>query len=221
MKNEILAPVLESDEVAYPRYNIVSPEGAVLHSNIRLALQNAIVQAGTPYDVDSVLPLALALELGLNANATVAEALEVLLNTAASADPAGTAASAVSAHNTDSGAHASKQNKITASGLLKGDGLGGVSAAAAGTDFARVPVVLPKTLTAAGWSSNQQAISDAAIYSATAPGDVRIAQSASDEQFEAWNKAQPRVISQAIGSITLKITGDVPTVDIPVIVEVR
>ena len=78
-----------------------------------------------------------------------------------------------------------------------------------------------KTLTAAGWSSNQQVINAVEIYSASAPGDVRIAQSASDAQFEAWNKAQPRVVSQAVGSITIKITGDVPAVDIPVVLEVR
>ena len=82
-------------------------------------------------------------------------------------------------------------------------------------------VILSKTLAAAGWSSNQQAISDAAIYSATAPGDVRIAQNATDAQFEAWNKAMPRVVNQAVGSITVKITGDVPAVDIPVVLEVR
>lgn len=82
-------------------------------------------------------------------------------------------------------------------------------------------VILSKTLTAAGWSSNQQTISDAAIYSASAPGDVRIAQSATDAQFEAWNAAQPRVVDQDTGSITIKITGDVPAVDIPVVVEVR
>lgn len=62
----------------------------------------------------------------------------------------GTAASAVSYDNTDSGLAATnvqdaldevfddlsgKQNTITASGILKGDGAGGVSAATAGTDY--------------------------------------------------------------------------------------
>lgn len=45
----------------------------------------------------------------------------------------------ISAHNTDANAHSaqfsSKQDKITVSGLLKGDGAGGVSPAVAGTDY--------------------------------------------------------------------------------------
>ena len=82
-------------------------------------------------------------------------------------------------------------------------------------------VILSKTLTSGGWSDGEQTISDDAIYSASAPGDVRIAQSATDAQFEAWNAAQPRVVDQDTGSITIKIVGDVPAVDIPVIVEVR
>lgn len=82
-------------------------------------------------------------------------------------------------------------------------------------------VILSKTLTSGGWSDGEQTISDDAIYSATAPGDVRIAQSATDAQFEAWNAAQPRVVDQDTGSITIKIVGDVPAVNIPVIVEVR
>lgn len=127
----------------------------------------------------------------------------------------------LAAHDEIAAVDDAKQNTITATGILKGAGAGNISAAVAGTDYARAPVTLSKTLTAAGWSSGQQVISDAAIYSASAPGDVRIAQSASDAQFEAWNKAQPRVVAQAVGSVTVKIVGDVPAVDIPVVLEVR
>ena len=56
------------------------------------------------------------------------------------ADPAGTASAAVNTHDGAPDAHsalfAAKQGKITATGLLKGDGTGGVTAAASGTDYA-------------------------------------------------------------------------------------
>lgn len=51
----------------------------------------------------------------------------------------GAATEAVSAHNSDSAAHqalfGNKQAKITASGILKGNGSGGISAAEAGADY--------------------------------------------------------------------------------------
>lgn len=53
----------------------------------------------------------------------------------------------------------SKQDKITASGILKGDGSGGVSAATKGTDFGGLAFTV--TLTAAGWSGNAQTVSNA------------------------------------------------------------
>ena len=67
-----------------------------------------------------------------------------------------------------------KQNKITAAGILKGDGAGGVSAAEAGTDYAtpaQITAAKPKTylvtLTAAGWdaTTKQQTVSFAAASS--------------------------------------------------------
>lgn len=54
-------------------------------------------------------------------------------------ETSGTAAAEVSAHDGDSAAHQAlfddKQAKITASGILKGNGSGGISAAEAGTDY--------------------------------------------------------------------------------------
>lgn len=52
-----------------------------------------------------------------------------------------------------------KQAKITASGILKGNGSGGVSAATKGTDYGALAFTV--TLTAAGWSSNAQTVSNA------------------------------------------------------------
>ena len=73
------------------------------------------------------------------------------------------------------------------------------------------------TLSASGWDSGSktQTVSVAGV-TATANGSLRIAQSATDEQFAAWGAAQPRVTAQADGSITLKLAGTVPTIDIPV-----
>ena len=48
----------------------------------------------------------------------------------------------------------SKQDIIAASGILKGNGIGGVSAATKGTDFGGLAFTV--TLTAAGWHKNLQ-----------------------------------------------------------------
>ena len=119
--------------------------------------------------------------------------------------------------NTDLAAVSGKQARITASGLLKGDGAGGVTAAVKGTDYAGPSVSVSATLTAAGWDADAktQTVSVAGV-TATANGSLRIAQSATDDQFTAWGAAQPRVSAQADGSITVKLAGTVPTIDIPV-----
>ena len=73
------------------------------------------------------------------------------------------------------------------------------------------------TLPASGWDADAKAQSVCvAGVTATANGSMRIAQSATDEQFAAWGAAQPRVTAQADGSITVKLAGTVPTMDIPV-----
>ena len=119
--------------------------------------------------------------------------------------------------NTDLAAVGSKQARITASGLLKGDGAGGVSAAVKGTDYAGPSVGVSVTLSASGWDADAktQTVSVAGVAAGT-NGSLRIAQSATDEQFAAWGAAQPRVTAQANGSITVKLAGTVPTMDIPV-----
>ena len=119
--------------------------------------------------------------------------------------------------NTDLAAVSGKQARITASGLLKGDGAGGVSAAVKGTDYAGPAVGVSATLTASGWDADAkiQTVSVAGVTAGT-NGSLRIAQSATDEQFAAWGAAQPRVTAQADGSITVKLAGTIPTIDIPV-----
>ena len=110
-----------------------------------------------------------------------------------------------------------KQTKITASGILKGNGAGGVSAAVKGTDYAGPSIGVSVTLRASDWNANAktQTVSVAGV-TATANGSLGIAQSTTDEQFTAWGAAQPRVTAQAAGTLTVKAAGTVPTIDIPV-----
>ena len=82
-------------------------------------------------------------------------------------------------------------------------------------DKADKSVSAAATLTAAGWSDGVQTLAVSGV-TATANGSLRIAQSATDEQFAAWGAAQPRVTAQAAGSLTVKAAGAVPAVDIPV-----
>ena len=106
------------------------------------------------------------------------------------------------------------------SGIMKGNGAT-LATATPHSDYAPPPVQITSTLTALGWNSGEQTINDAAIYSASAPGDVKIAQDATDAEFEAWIDGMVRVTGQAIGSITVKAIGDIPAIDIPVEIEVR
>lgn len=78
MQNEILKPVLETDETAIPRYDIVNPDGSVAQQNVELRLKNEVMQQGTPYDEESVLPAQLATQLGLPTTATPAQALQLI-----------------------------------------------------------------------------------------------------------------------------------------------
>ena len=73
------------------------------------------------------------------------------------------------------------------------------------------------TLSSSGWDSDAktQTVSVSGV-TATANGSMRIAQSATDDQFAAWGAAQPRVTAQTDGSITVKLSGTIPTIDIPV-----
>ena len=75
------------------------------------------------------------------------------------------------------------------------------------------------TLVASNWTGASApytytlAVTDVTVSS---NGVLRIAQSATDEQFAAWGAAQLRVTAQAAGTLTVKATGTAPTIDIPV-----
>lgn len=103
-----------------------------------------------------------------------------------------------------------KQAKITASGILKGDGSGGVSAAAKGTDYAAPSVGVTATLTAAGWDANAktQTVSVAGV---TATDNCII--TAAPDSYMAYAEAGVRCTAQGAGTLTFACE-TVPTADV-------
>ena len=137
-----------------------------------------------------------------------------------------------------------KQANITASGILKGNGSGGVSAAVAGTDYqapmsagtnvditnntisSKGLVSRTGTLSSSGWGTSggykQQTINIsglAASYAVTPMVDVVLSGSDADADaalLEAW--ALVSVIDTGSGTLTAKCAGDAPTVNIPIVI---
>lgn len=82
-----------------------------------------------------------------------------------------------------------------------------------------IPVNIDATLLAASWTGDNapytQAITVAGVLADSA-GFVGVAESATDEQFQAAVSATLRKASQSEGSLTIKAYGKKPTVDIPI-----
>lgn len=111
------------------------------------------------------------------------------------------------------------QAKVTASGLLKGDGAGGVTAAAAGTDYSGPKATVTATLLASGWTGSEAPfVYTLAIAGVTATSYQGLvpAVDITAEQLKALQAANITDGGQAAGSMTLKAYGKVPTVDIPI-----
>lgn len=111
------------------------------------------------------------------------------------------------------------QAKVTASGLLKGDGAGGVTAAAAGTDYSGPKVTVTATLLASGWTGSEAPfVYTLAIAGVTATSyqELLPAVNITAEQLKALQAANITDGGQAAGTMTLKAYGKVPTVDIPI-----
>lgn len=111
------------------------------------------------------------------------------------------------------------QAKVTASGLLKGDGAGGVTAAAAGTDYSGPKATVTATLLASGWTGSEAPfVYTLAIAGVTATSYQELvpAVDITAEQLKALQAANITDGGQAAGSMTLKAYGKVPTVDIPI-----
>ena len=112
--------------------------------------------------------------------------------------------------NTDLAAVGGKQAKITASGILKGNGAGGVSAAVKGTDYAAPSVGVSVTLRASGWNTNAktQTVSVAGV---TATANCVI--TAAPDSYMAYTKAGVRCTAQGAGTLTFACE-TVPTADV-------
>lgn len=111
------------------------------------------------------------------------------------------------------------QAKVTASGLLKGDGAGGVTAAAAGTDYSGPKATVTATLLASGWTGSEAPfVYTLAIAGVTATSyqELLPAVNITAEQLKALQAANITDGGQAAGSMTLNAYGKVPTVDIPI-----
>lgn len=111
------------------------------------------------------------------------------------------------------------QAKVTASGLLKGDGSGGVTAAAPGTDYSGPKATVTATLLASGWTGSEAPfVYTLAIAGVTATSyqELLPAVNITAEQLKALQAANITDGGQASGSMTLKAYGKVPTVDIPI-----
>lgn len=111
------------------------------------------------------------------------------------------------------------QSKVTASGLLKGDGSGGVTAAAPGTDYSGPRATVTATLLASGWTGSEAPFVYTLAIAGVTPNsyqELLPAVNITAEQLKALQAANITDGGQASGSMTLKAYGKVPTVDIPI-----
>lgn len=117
-----------------------------------------------------------------------------------------------------------KQAKITASGLLKGDGAGGVTTATKGTDYAGTSETVTATLLAASWTGASTPYTyTLAVTGVTANSNQELlpALNITSEQLTALQAANIQDGGQAANSVTLTAFGDKPTIDLPIRVIVR
>ena len=117
-----------------------------------------------------------------------------------------------------------KQAKITASGLLKGDGAGGVTTATKGTDYAGTSETVTATLLAASWTGSSAPYTyTLAVTGVTANSNQELlpALTITSEQLTALQAANIQDGGQAANSVTLTAFGDKPTIDLPIRVIVR
>ena len=109
-----------------------------------------------------------------------------------------------------------KQEKITVSGLLKGDGSGGVSAAVAGTDYQSPVKAATVTLSANAWSGNSQTIN---VSNVTAGSLVTVAPVPTALNRTAYLEAGVYCSAQGAGTLTF-VCEDVPSVSLNVNIQI-
>ncbi len=109
------------------------------------------------------------------------------------------------------------QAKITASGLLKGDGNGGATAGTPGTDYGMPAAEAAATLTAAGWAGTEAPFSQTVTVTGMTAGRKAVAglsPAATGAQYQAAAKAQLRVTAQGTDTVTVQAEGEKPEVDL-------
>ena len=109
-----------------------------------------------------------------------------------------------------------KQAKITVSGLLKGNGSGGVSAAVAGTDYQSPVKSATVTLSANAWSGNSQTIN---IPNVTAGSLVTVAPVPTAQNRTAYLEAGVYCSAQGAGTLTF-VCEDVSSVSLNVNIQI-
>ncbi len=109
-----------------------------------------------------------------------------------------------------------KQAKITVSGLLKGNGSGGVSAAVAGMDYQSPVKSATVTLSANAWSGNSQTIS---VSNVTASSLVTVAPVPTAQNRTAYLEAGVYCSAQGAGTLTF-VCEDVPSVNLDVNIQI-
>lgn len=109
-----------------------------------------------------------------------------------------------------------KQAKITVSGLLKGNGSGGVSAALAGTDYQSPVKSATVTLSANAWSGNSQTIN---VSNVTAGSLVTVAPVPTAQNRTAYLEAGVYCSAQGAGTLTF-VCEDVPSVSLNVNIQI-
>ena len=86
------------------------------------------------------------------------------------------------------------------------------------SEYAPKSTVYPATLELTNWSGDNPYTYTLSVPGITAAsnGDIRIAQTATDEQWSAFGEAQIRVTGQSVNTLTLTAIGEAPVIDIPV-----
>lgn len=86
------------------------------------------------------------------------------------------------------------------------------------SEYASKPTVYPATLELINWSGDNPYTYTLSVPGITAAsnGSIRIAQTATDEQWSAFGEAQIRVTGQSANTLTLTATGEAPIINIPV-----